>query len=103
MIIYVIDSANLSIVSTQGIAKLYDLTPAEDAVCNLLVKGMTTNEIAAARSVKVETVRSQIKTLLDKIRVNTRIHLIKCLSVLPWAQFLNITGTVKLHVGLIHG
>ena len=76
-IIYVMDPANLSIVSTRGIAKLYQLTSAEDAVCTLLVKGMKTDEIAEVRSVKVETVRSQIKSLLEKTRTGSRIHLIK--------------------------
>lgn len=76
-IIYVIDPANLSMVSTQGIAKLYDLTPAEDAVCALLAKGFATEEIAEVRSVKTETVRSQIKTLLEKTRTNNRIQLIR--------------------------
>jgi DNA-binding CsgD family transcriptional regulator len=76
-IIYVIDPSNISIISTEGMAKLYGLTPAEDDVCSLLVKGLTTQEIADTRSVTIETVRSQIKALMKKTRVKSRIQLIK--------------------------
>lgn len=76
-IIYVIDPTNLSIISTKGIAKLHDLTPAENTICELLVRGMSTTEIAEIRSVKIETIRSQIKSLLEKTRTRTRIQLIR--------------------------
>lgn len=76
-IVYVIDPANVEMVSTQGIARLYGLTPAEDAVCALLLNGMSTNEIAETRSVTVETVKSQIKSLLEKTRTKNRVQLIK--------------------------
>ena len=76
-IVYVTDPADLSIVSTQGMAKLYDLTPAETAICELLVQGLTTEQIAESRSVTVETVRSQMKSLLHKTRTQSRIQLIR--------------------------
>ena len=76
-IIYVTDPSNRAIISTDGIAKLYGLTQAEDDICSLLVSGMTTLEIAETRSVQLETVRSQIKRVLNKTQVKTRIQLIK--------------------------
>ena len=76
-IIYVIDPTDLSVVSTQGMADLYDLTSAETAICELLVQGLSTEQIAESRSVKVETVRSQMKSLLHKTRTQSRIQLIR--------------------------
>ncbi|RLA41759.1 MAG: hypothetical protein DRR42_24280 [Gammaproteobacteria bacterium] len=76
-IVYAIDPSNISIISTEGIARLYGLTPAEDAICSLLVKGLTTEDMAETRSVRIETVRSQVKAILRKTHVKSRIQLVK--------------------------
>ncbi|GMR05649.1 MAG: hypothetical protein BMS9Abin25_0224 [Gammaproteobacteria bacterium] len=76
-IVYVVDPTNISIISTAGMAKLYDLTKAEDAVCQFLVEGLDTQSIADRRSVSIETIRSQIKSLMSKTRVQNRASLIR--------------------------
>jgi len=48
------------------LAVLYDLTPAESEVGALLVDGVGPAEIAGRRGVSLETVRNQIKALLQK-------------------------------------
>ena len=49
---------------------LYDLTPAETAVAMLLAQGLAPTEIGARRGVSLETVRNQIKALLQKTGAN---------------------------------
>lgn len=76
-IVYALDPENTSVISTNGLAKLYGLTRSEATVCALLVDGMSTEDVAELRSVTVETVRSQVKSLMRKTRTNARIELIK--------------------------
>jgi DNA-binding CsgD family transcriptional regulator len=45
---------------------LYRLTPAEVRVALLLVEGMAPKEIAVSNQVTINTVRTQIKSLLNK-------------------------------------
>lgn len=47
-------------------ARRWQLTPAEEALWKALSAGRTPDEHAAARRVKISTVRSQIRALLDK-------------------------------------
>ncbi len=48
------------------LAKLYDLTRAESEVAELLAEGFAPAEVADQRSVSLDTVRNQIKALLQK-------------------------------------
>jgi DNA-binding CsgD family transcriptional regulator len=48
------------------VRSLYDLTPAETEVGVLLAQGLTPAEIAHRRSVSLDTVRNQIRVLLQK-------------------------------------
>jgi DNA-binding CsgD family transcriptional regulator len=48
------------------VSALYDLTPAETEVAVLLAQGLAPAQIAERRAVSVETVRNQIKALLEK-------------------------------------
>ena len=48
------------------IRALYDLTPAETEVAVLLAQGLAPAQIAARRAVSIDTVRNQIKALLQK-------------------------------------
>ena len=59
VIVYAIDPENIEIISTKGMADIYGLTAAEDEVCNLLVQGYSSKEIAERREVSIETVRTQ--------------------------------------------
>jgi DNA-binding CsgD family transcriptional regulator/PAS domain-containing protein len=58
-----------------GLAALYGLTQAETHVCHALLKGLNAPQIAEQRNVSVETVRSQIKSILKKTRTHDRLAL----------------------------
>ena len=76
-IVYAIDPSNVAIISTDGLAGLYGLTEAEDKVCRLLVSGHDTRDIAEQRGVSIETVRTQVKRVLQKAGVQNRASLIR--------------------------
>jgi DNA-binding NarL/FixJ family response regulator len=50
------------------------LTPAEIRVLRLLTDGNTNRQIAAQLSISEETVKSQIRNILSKLRANDRTH-----------------------------
>lgn len=55
---------------------VYGLTDAEAAICQLLIEGNTTSQMAVIRCVSVETIRSQIKSILRKTQCTRRVDLI---------------------------
>lgn len=61
---------------------LYGLSPAETEIALLLARGKTTEAIAHEREVGVSTVRTQIKSLLVKLRVARQAELVVKLSEL---------------------
>ncbi|WP_117235032.1 helix-turn-helix transcriptional regulator [Vibrio maerlii] len=66
--------ANIGLVSQE--AEMLNLTNAEHEVLSLMLRGFTSNEIAAYRQVSKETVRSQIKSLLHKTNSHSQNELI---------------------------
>lgn len=76
-LVMVSDPLNRTHLSIKGIKVLYGLTKAEEAVCELLVNGMRTDDIADSRNVSPETVRSQIKSIFSKTSSNHRVDLIR--------------------------
>jgi DNA-binding NarL/FixJ family response regulator len=56
---------------------LYDLTPAEQRVFELLVAGRATNEIAETLGVLPGTVRTQIQRVFEKTGRHTRADLVR--------------------------
>jgi DNA-binding CsgD family transcriptional regulator len=61
---------------------LFDLTPAEARVAGGIVAGMTIKEMAACHAVGIETVRSQMKSVLSKIGVRRQSEAATRLAVL---------------------
>lgn len=55
----------------------YSLTPTEAEILNLMVKGKSLSEIAKIRSVKYETIRSQLKTIKSKFDVSRQTELVR--------------------------
>ena len=53
----------------------FNLTPAEVAVLNLLLQGMSNRSIADARQVSVRTVESHISSALNKSGCGSRLQL----------------------------
>jgi len=80
-IVFVIDPENTRSITTRGMDLLFDLTDAESKVLELVVSGSSTEEIAQMRSVTLHTVRSQIKSLLEKTRSSHRADLVRLAAV----------------------
>ena len=57
--------------------QIFGLSRAEDNVCQLLVEGYTTEEIAEVRSVSPITVKNQVKAVLAKTNNRSRSALIR--------------------------
>ncbi|ODA65937.1 Bacterial regulatory protein, luxR family [Methyloligella halotolerans] len=83
-LLFIIDPDNPRPFSVPAVARCYKLTEAEADVCRLLVIGMTTQNIAAQRSVSNETVKSQIGSVFRKTGARSRAELIRLtLSITP--------------------
>lgn len=61
---------------------LYDLTPAEIRVCELLVAGDTPSEIAEKVGVAVSTIRTHLLRIFEKTGVNRQAELVRKISSL---------------------
>lgn len=61
------------------LAQLYGLTPAEIAVAEMLVQGISAEDIATANDTAVATVRSQIKKTMTKLGVTRQAELVAML------------------------
>jgi DNA-binding CsgD family transcriptional regulator len=88
-ILYMIDPSQPPRVSTDGIQQIFGLSDAEAAVCRLLIDGHTNAEIADIRGVSTETIKSQLKSLMNKTGVEGRVQLVRLalsvnLPVDPW-------------------
>ena len=81
---FVIDPSQGRRIDTHGIQQVYGLTKTEAIVCKLLAEGYSTQDMADLRNVSLETIRSQIKTILEKTATNSRIELVRlALTVNP--------------------
>lgn len=65
------------------IAEAYGLTRAESALAECLLEGLSPQEIADRRGVAIETVRTQVKSLLAKTETRRQVELVALLSRLP--------------------
>ncbi|OED35497.1 hypothetical protein AB833_30220 [Chromatiales bacterium (ex Bugula neritina AB1)] len=75
--ITIIDPDNPVEFDTKRMAQAYKLTRAESAVCKLLVDGWTSKRIAEERNVQIDTIKSQIKSILSKTNTDRRSELIR--------------------------
>ncbi len=83
-IIFIVDPDNPRPFSVENVARAFDLTKAESLVCRHMVDGLTDFHIAERRSVSVETVRSQVKSIYRKTNTARRAELIRLtLSITP--------------------
>jgi len=62
---------------TTRMAEAYQLTTAESEVCKLIVDGRTSQSIADERNVRLDTIKSQLKSILHKTKTNRRSELIR--------------------------
>ncbi len=75
--ITLIDPLNPVEFDTKRVAEAYKLTRAESAVCKLLVDGWTSQRIADERNVQIDTIKSQVKSILSKTKTDRRSELIR--------------------------
>ncbi|WP_158007402.1 helix-turn-helix transcriptional regulator [Methyloceanibacter stevinii] len=82
--IWIVDPESVPPVSRRATALLYGLTASEAEVCNLLIDGLTLSGIARARYVSVETVKSQVRAVYQKVGVGSRAALVRqVLATIP--------------------
>lgn len=84
VLLTLIDPEHREMVSIQGLARSYGLSPVETLVCRLLAQGLTLREIAASRGVSFDTVKSQSRAIYAKTRTRNRRELVRrALSIAP--------------------
>lgn len=75
--VMIVDPENLRDISIERLAKLFALTEAESAVCQLMIAGLSAREIADRRNVSDATVRAQFKSIYTKTGVHRRAELLR--------------------------
>lgn len=73
----VIDPQRKGAISTDGIVKLGNLSPTESEIVDLLVQGFRLSDIAERREVSLNTVKSQIKSVTQKLRCSSQSDVIR--------------------------
>lgn len=76
-LVFIVDPDNQRSVSTQRLCLLFGLTEAEAEICRHMVGGLSAAEIAAARDVTEDTVKSQFKAVYAKTGVRRRADLVR--------------------------
>lgn len=71
--------------SPRTLCELYQLSAAEGELLARLAAGATAAEIARGRGVTLETVRSQLKTLMNKLGVSRQVELVRLVLAGPGA------------------
>ena len=77
VIIQMIDASSKTHCSIDAFSSAYRLTVAESSVITHLLDGLSNREIAEERGTKMETVKSQIKHIMQKTNANSRIELVR--------------------------
>lgn len=73
----VIDPSRDNALSVDGVATLGQLSEAESAVVNLLVQGFRPSDVAERRDVSLNTVKTQLKVISQKLRCSTQSDIIR--------------------------
>ncbi len=75
--IFITDPDREDVISTSGMQALFNLSPAESDICAMLAKGLKIEDVADSRNVKIETIRSQVKTLFAKTDSKSQVDLVR--------------------------
>ncbi|NOH97736.1 helix-turn-helix transcriptional regulator [Vibrio sp. 99-70-13A1] len=73
-----------NLITSSDVVAQPDLTPSELEVLKLILQGWSSTEVANIRQVSKETVRSQIKSILNKSQCNSQNQLIACYGHNKW-------------------
>ena len=74
-LITLIDFSSDLEINASKIASAYKLTPSEQEVCHMVVRGTPDSVIAESRNVSPETIKSQLKSIYRKTRSKGRVEL----------------------------
>ncbi len=86
-ILFITDPKSPQEAPAELLQRLFGLTPGEGRLLEKLVAGMSLDDIAAAHSVSIHTVRSQLKAVLSKTGASRQSELIKRVMDSPvWLQ-----------------
>lgn len=77
ILLLALDPNRRAVLNGDGLAAFGLLTQAELAVCDLLIQGFDTRDIADRRGTELNTVRNQIKTATGKLSCNSRLDLLR--------------------------
>ena len=76
-VVFLIDPENAEAISTERLSRFFSLSQAEGEVTRAMVDGLSAGEIADLRGTKVDTVRSQFKSIYSKTGVHRRADLVR--------------------------
>lgn len=76
-IIYSMDTGSFYAINGEMVASMFSLTQAEAAVLEMVAEGLTNIQIPERRAKSVETINSQVKSILEKTRSANRTQLIR--------------------------
>lgn len=76
VLVLAVDTTNDIEISANTIQQLYNLTSSEADICRLLIKGISLNEIADIRQSSQLTVRTQLRSINQKMEVSSQPGLI---------------------------
>lgn len=76
-IVYSMDAGNFYEIDGAMLASIFSLTQTEATILEMLAEGLTNTQISERRSKSVETVNSQVKSILDKTQSANRTQLIR--------------------------
>jgi DNA-binding CsgD family transcriptional regulator len=82
--VFVTDPEKEQDVPAARLQDLHGLTPAEARVAAAVVSGKTVKDIARAQDISLNTVRSQLKSVFDKLGVHRQSDLVRCLLSRPF-------------------
>ena len=77
VLMLIVDPDHRDMVAVDGLVKSYGLTPTETQVCGMIARGMTLREIADSRSVSLDTVKSQSRSIYGKTMTRNRRELVQ--------------------------
>lgn len=76
-IIYSMDTSKLYAIDVSVMEGLFGLTQSESVILELMAEGLTNSQISERRSKSVETINSQVKSILDKTNSANRTQVIR--------------------------
>ena len=79
-LIMIMDASHRITLSADRLAQIHRLTDTESVICQLLLDGKTTREMAHLRGVSTETIKSQVKSVMSKTNSIRRTDLIRLVT-----------------------